>query len=255
MRMERLYPPDENRIRGAARLGMVGAAATLVGILLSGPLAVWLVNATHPQPPWAGPELFARSFHPIQILPYPGGIVLVAGLVLLIAGARAAADDAKAALADAALVFCAVSATMVCLNYVLQTTFVPVLASEHRDSDAALLAALSMSNPKSLAWALEMWGWGFLGVATWLVAPGFRGGRLERATRWAFVANGLVSIAGAVWTVLRPGWVMTGAGLIVFALWNLLLLAMAWLALLAFRRRLGGRMDARLQLPSRPAAS
>jgi hypothetical protein len=99
------------------------------------------------------------------------------------------------------------------------------------------IAAFSMANPKSLAWGIEMWGWGFLGVATWLVAPAFRDGRVERATSLAFIANGPVSIAGALWTVLRPGWVMTPAGLVAFGLWNVLLAVMASLALITFRRR------------------
>ena len=79
--------------------------------------------------------------------------------------------------------------------------------------------------------------WGFLGVATWLLAPVFRGSALERATAMTFVANGAVSVVGTLWTVARPGWVMTGVGLAMFAAWNLLLAAMALLALLSLGRR------------------
>jgi hypothetical protein len=130
-----------------------------------------------------------------------------------------------------------VFAALIFFNYVVQTAFIPVLATEYAPANGPLLAALSMANPKSLAWALEMWGWGFLGLATWMIAPVFRGSGLARAARWAFVANGPISIAGATWTAIRPGWVMTSAGLIAFGLWNLLLLFMAGLALAIFRRK------------------
>jgi hypothetical protein len=36
---------------------------------------------------------------------------------------------------------------------------------------AVLIGALTMANPSSLAWGLEMWGYGFLSVGTWQVAP------------------------------------------------------------------------------------
>jgi hypothetical protein len=222
---------------GASRAGVYGALSTIAGIFLSGPLAVALVQATHPQPPWGGAELFARSFHPLQLLPYLGGIFLVGGVVVLLAAVHSrAADGETKTWANAGLVFCAAFAALVFANYVLQTTVVPVLAEDPSAANGPLLALLSMANPRSLAWAIEMWGWGLCGVATALVAPAFGRTRVERLARIAFVANGPVSVLGAVLTVSRPGWPMTVAGLIVFALWNLLLLAMAILALLAFRR-------------------
>jgi len=224
--------------RTGCRLGISGAIGTILGIVVSGPLAVGLVEATHPQPPWNGPALFARSFHPIQIVPYAGGILLVAGLVLLIASSHAIADDSQRPLANAALVFSAVFATLVFMNYIVQTTFVPGLVNGYVEPSAPILAALSMANPKSLAWAFEMWGWGFLGVATWLVARVFSSTRLERAAGRALAANGPISIGGGVWTAVQPGWMMTRAGLVAFALWNVLLFAMAVLVLIALRRRL-----------------
>jgi hypothetical protein len=157
---------------------------------------------------------------------------------------HAAGRDELRARTSAALVVSAVFASVIFFNYVVQTTYLPVLAKEYEESNAGMIAALSMANPKSLAWGIEMWGWGFLGAATWLVAPVFRGGRLERATNLAFIANGPLSIFGALWTAVRPGWVLTPAGLVAFALWNLLLAAMAVLALAVFRSRLRGRSPA-----------
>jgi hypothetical protein len=219
------------------RSGVYASAAVLGGVLLSGPLAVVLVEATHPQPAWSGGEAFARAYHPIQSVPYLGGIVLVLALVMLIAAIHAGAPAALRVRTGAAQVLTAVFATLIFLNYVVQTSYVPALARDRTPADDAILAMLSMVNPRSLAWAVEMWGWAFLGLATWLVAPTFAGSRLEDATRRAFIANGPVSIAGALLTALWPGWPMSLAGLILFAGWNVLLAAMAVLALLGFRRR------------------
>jgi hypothetical protein len=168
-----------------------------------------------------------------------GGIVLVAALVVLISSLHVAAGEAARPSMNAALIFTGVFATLIFFNYVVQTTFLPSLVRPYDPSNAAIISALSMRNPTSLAWGIEMWGWGFLGVATWLAAGVFRGGGLERAAQLTFAANGPVSIVGALWTTVRPGWMMTPAGLVAFSGWNALLAVMAVLAWLACRRRLG----------------
>jgi hypothetical protein len=85
-----------------------------------------------------------------------------------------------------------------------------------------------------------MWAWGFLGVATWLLAPVFSSGRLERVTAVTFVANGVSSIFSAAWTVVDPSWMMTIPGLVSFAIWNILVFAMSTLAFLSLRARAAG---------------
>jgi len=139
--------------------------------------------------------------------------------------------------ANFALALTAAFAALIVLNYVLQTTFVPALASPLHEGDAPLVAALTMSNPRSLGWALEMWGYGLFGVATWAIAPVFRATKLERAARAAFTINGVASILGAVAIAAWPGSPHTVPGLIAFACWNLLMIVMATLVLMAMHRR------------------
>lgn len=230
--------PSQTAARAACRLGALGARTTLVGVLLSGPLSVLLVESTHPQPPWQGPELFAMSFHPVQILPYAGGLVLVVGLLCLLSSLSSLSRDTERPRATLALIACAVFAAMIFFNYVVQTSFVPTLARSYADADAGVLSALSMANPKSLAWAVEMWGWAFLGASTWLLSPIFRGDGAERWARRTFFANGPFSLAGALGTLVAPGWVSSLLGLVLFALWNVLIGVMAVLAWIAFERRL-----------------
>lgn len=231
---------DQRGEAATSRLGITGAGLTLGGIALSGPLALAVVEMTRPQPPWQGVEPFVNSFHWVQLLPYAGGLVLVTGLVLLTAAVHAAARVDQRGLASAALVFVSAFAALIFFNYIVQTTFVPSLVSARDPQSAPLIAGLTMANPRSLAWAIEMWGYGLLGVGTWLLAPVFGGSGIERATSALFIANGVVSIATALMTTAWPGWVQTPLGLAAFGVWNVLLALMAVFALVTFRRRAAG---------------
>jgi hypothetical protein len=211
----------------AATTGRHAAWGAVLGVLVSGPLALLVVNASHPQPPWQDAASFARHYHPIQIAPYFGGMLLIGALVMLISSTHTLARSEDRPRTTAALIFTAGFTALIFLNYVLQTTFVPALVQPFHAENATLIAALSMSNPRSVAWGIEMWGWGLFGVATWLVAPVFRDVLHSRVTARLLVANGTVSVVGALWTTLDPGWPMTTVGLVAFAAWNLLLLVLA----------------------------
>jgi hypothetical protein len=223
-------------MNAAARMAVTSAGVALAGAVLSGPVSFALV-ALHPQPAWQGVEPFVRAYHPLQGLPYVLGFFLVGGALSLVAALQVLAPEGLRARATAAVAFAAAFAALVFFNYVVQTTFVPSLVRQHRAEDGPLLAALTLANPRSLGWGLEMWGYAVLGVATWLVAPVLAGaGRAGKAAAALFVANGPVSVAGGLWTMLAPGWVMTGAGLAMFAAWNVLFIVMLALALVALRR-------------------
>lgn len=221
----------------ALRWARRGAWLTLAGTLLSGPVAVTLVELTRPQPPWRDAATFAAHFHVIQTLPYLLGFSLVGGLVVLVVALRELAPAELRPRASIGVALAAAFAALVLLNYVLQASFVPGLVAQFRPSDAPVVEALTMANPRSLGWCLEMWAYGVAGVATWLVAPVFGGTPLERAAVLAFVANGVVSVAGALVTAAWPGWVLTPVGLAGYGAWNLLVVAMAVLSLVALRAR------------------
>jgi hypothetical protein len=240
---------ERTKVADAASPAVAGAAVTLGGIVLSGPVSLALVRL-HPQPAWSGPDAFARAFHPIQTIPYFTGFLLVGGAVYLIAALQGLARAAVRARATAALGFAAAFAALIIFNYIVQTTFVPALVHDPSPDTAPFITAFSLSNPSALGWAIEMWGYAVLGVATWLVAPVLSDyGRLGRVAAALFVANGPVSIVGAVWTALRPGWVMSPAGLAMFAGWNMLVLVMVALVIPAVRSH--GRDD----VTARPAAA
>jgi hypothetical protein len=137
-------------------------------------------------------------------------------------------------LSHCALAAVTVFATLVGLNYVMQLGFIPALVEAHDPANAPLIAGFSMAHSGSLAWALEMWGYACLGTATWLVGPYFAGDGRQAVARWAFIANGPVSIMGALGSIIRPGWELTILGVTGFALWNVLALVVAISALLCF---------------------
>ena len=90
--------------RAALGLGMRGAVLTAAFALLSGPVSLWVVNATHPEPPWRDAATFVASYHPIPgwALTLPGLIGFGIWNVLVIAMAIAAAKVFRRRLLDAA---------------------------------------------------------------------------------------------------------------------------------------------------------
>jgi hypothetical protein len=217
----------------------------LIGALASGPLGIWIVQATHPQPPWRDAATFVAAYHRVQTVPYLLGFLLIGGFVGLVASLHVLAPRTLASRTTTALPLVGAFAAMILLNYTLQTTVVPALAAADVSDWSDVISGLTMSNPRSLGWALEMWGYAVLGVATLLVAPVFSGSTLESVTRSLFTANAPVSVAGGFATALWPGWVMTAVGFVAFGLWNLLVVAMAACAILTMRRR------SRIEAPAR----
>jgi len=170
-----------------ARQGVsIGAATAPLGTIISGPLDLWLVAATHLQPPWRDAETFVRAYHVVQIVPYLAGLLLVGGFVMLLTSLHLLAAEELRVRTVWALGFVSAFAAMIFTNYTVQTTVVPGLVEQWSPGDGPLLSALTMANPRSLGWALEMWGYGVLGVATWLCAPVFARGTLERVIALLF---------------------------------------------------------------------
>ncbi|HEV8550101.1 MAG TPA: hypothetical protein VGQ57_13750 [Polyangiaceae bacterium] len=233
-------PAAANTTDGAAanlRWATASLWLALAGAILSGPVGLLVVGMTHPQPAWHDAATFVAHYHPIQTLPFFLGFLLVGGLVAATACLSLLARPQARARATVAAALASAFSALVFLNYVVQTTFVPALVRDHSPASAPLIAALTMSNPSSLGWCLEMWAYAIAGVATWLCAAVFDQAGIDRLARATFVANGPVSLASAVATTFVPGWVLTSVGLVAFGIWNLLVVVMCGAALLALRAR------------------
>jgi hypothetical protein len=131
------------------------------------------------------------------------------------------------AAALAALIFMSIGAAFPIANYVVQTTFLPAVVKAYSPDLDPVITILSMANPGSLSWAAEMWGYGFMGLGTWLAAGFFGTSGLERIAKTLFIVNGVVSVLGAFAVSVDLSGVFSIAGLIGYGLWNMLFLALA----------------------------
>ena len=120
-----------------------------------------------------------------------------------------------------------IGAAFAILNYVTQTTFIPAIVNTYSSGLDPIITILSMSNPRSLPWAIEMWAYGLMGLGTWLAAGFFGTSRLERTAKALFILNGVVSVFGALIASIDLGGVFSIAGLIGYGVWNVLFFALA----------------------------
>ncbi|MCB0257578.1 MAG: DUF4386 family protein, partial [Anaerolineae bacterium] len=195
------------------------------------------VTAVRSSGPWQGPAVYIQNYHPIQTLPFFCGFLLVSGYVVMMTALHQIAEDRHKTLTLIAVIFTAIFATLIFFNYINQTTFVPALARGYSPQFDPAITTFSLANPLSLCWAIEMWGYAFLGVATMLAAPIFNRNRLERTVAALMILNGVMSIAGGVISAWNLGWVLTTPGIANYMVWNVLVLALSILVIVSLRRR------------------
>jgi len=205
----------------------LSALVALTGYIMSGPVAFFLVQQVNPQPAWTTSAAFAENYSVIQDLPFYFGFMLIGGMLMLVTAHYlnyTAENEKKKFLlllaVGCTIVFCA----LISFNYICQTTFVRNLALFYKPEYDVAISAFSLSNPMSFCWANEMWGYAILGVATWLLA-GYYENR-SSFIRVILIANGVVSLMSALWTVVDINWVMTTAGLVAYFVWNILMMVM-----------------------------
>ncbi|MEA5033209.1 MAG: hypothetical protein VB025_13770 [Sphaerochaeta sp.] len=208
-------------------LGIVGAFLVMLGTLFP---SIFAIALQPKQPFWENAEVYVQNYHGIQSLPFYFGFLLIGGSLMLLLAVYLLSSSPSLPLFG--LLSGIIGSAVVCINYIIQTTYIPAIVEGFTPEHAILIQALSMANPTSIAWAFEMWGYGFLGLGTWLAASFFGRTGIEGFARILFILNGILSIVGAVWTALDLGWVLTLPGYICFGLWNLLYLV---LSLVAFR--------------------
>jgi hypothetical protein len=207
---------------------LVRGAWIVIAASVLGPAAVFADAAVRGLHPWTGPEAFLAGYHWVQAIPSLLGFPLLYGFVVFLGGARRL-DEARGGRVDPfpVLVLTAIYGALVSFNYIANGCYVPQAGALERMA----VSVLSMNNPRSLCWAIEIFAYAILGVVTWLVAPTFRE---ERALAWLLRANGLVSVAGAVITLFDLAWVQTPVGLGFYVAWNLLVVAIMALVVRGF---------------------
>ena len=229
---------------GYNKLISLGAGVALAGFLLSGPVGFVIVQWTNPQPPWVSAAVFSAGYHVVQDLPYYFGFLLIGGMIMLAAGhyLNYSGDNRQTKFhLLVALCWTIIFASLIFFNYICQTTFVRHLAMDYKPEYDGFIATFSMANPMSLSWSIEMWGYGYLGVANWLMSSYY----LNRndLIRVLLITNGVMSLAGVGLTIVDIQWVLTGVGLIAYTIWNLLMIIILML-IWRFNNREDQRMAA-----------
>lgn len=214
-------------LKSNQKLLLLSAIITITGIILSGPVGILLAQM-RPQPEWRGEITFVANYHFVQNLPYIFGFILMLGFTLFIAASfRFASTGLQKGLRSVAVIFTSVYAAMVGLNYAFQIALVPALVYK----SPTFAALFTMANPKSVGWVLEMFGYGFLGAATILIAPVFRKGLRKKLIKYLLIANGIISILGAAATTLGTEWLMEWPGITSVIIWNILILVIMTLVI------------------------
>lgn len=203
----------------------------LFSTIIGGPLLVWVVQLVTPQPPWTDPMTFARHYHWIQSLPYWAGFILIGGNTLFVVASARLLNTRETAFYSLALIFTTVYATLAAFNYIIQTGFIPVAVK----SPSMEFAVFSMENPNSFSWTIEMFAYAILGIALWLIAPGFKGPGLMALIRRLIIFDAVVSILGVGIVVAFPGGMLDSGAFVGYVSWNGLVATIAILILYVFR--------------------
>jgi len=99
-----------------------------------------------------------------------------------------------------------------------------LLATNNPPETETILAVFTMSNPGSFAWALEMYGWGGIGLSYIFMSLIFGKAEFEGILKTLFIINGFCSVASAIMTSINMNWLFSPAGFASLIVWNLLVL-------------------------------
>jgi hypothetical protein len=220
------------------RFGISAIYLNLFGIIFSGLVFPVLTMILSPQPVWQGADLFVKSFHPLQTATFFCGYFLVIGTLLTFIMLYLTTCIETKVWALSALVINVIFTSVVFLNYIIQTTYVPYLAVNNPPETASVLAVFTMANPGSFAWALEMYGWGGIGLSFIFMAFIFRKQKYEGTLKVLFLANGICSVASAIMTSTNMKWLFSPAGFTSLVFWNALVFVIDIYLLKYFRNKL-----------------
>ncbi|MFL5740401.1 MAG: hypothetical protein ACJ75B_09310 [Flavisolibacter sp.] len=207
-----------------------GSIAALIGFILSGPVGFLLVLLIKPQPAWTSASNFAAHYNSLQNIPYYFGFILIGGMLILAVAHYLNADkelplDKMHVLLS--VVWTTIFATLVLFNYICQIAFIHHLATNYNPDNDTAISTLSMANPASLSWAVEMCGYAILGVATWLLSAYYR--NKNKTIYFLLIANGIISILSAAFFVYNDKWLLTTTGLASYFFWNILMIVLLFL--------------------------
>lgn len=225
-----------NTLSPIKRFARLGIYLNMFGVIFSGLFFPVLSMLCCPQPAWVDAELFANSFHPLQTATFFCGYFLVIGSLLTFIALYSLSPENKKLWAFAGLIINVVFTAIVFINYIIQTTYIPYLATNFPAGVEIILPVFTMANPGSFAWALEMYGWGGIGLSFIFMMAIFGTNKIDRTLKILFAANAICSVGGAIMTSIDMNWLFTTAGLVSLVVWNTLVFVID-LVLLKYLRK------------------
>ena len=204
-----------------ASTGFWAAVFMAIFLIGCGPLAVLFASL-----PWFKYEIIQR----FSLIP---GLLLAPTFIILMTSLHYYAPESKKIFTQIGISFAVVFAVMVGFSYYLQLTMVHQYGII---GNKQAITILSMANPRSLYWIIEMFAYGFLGMATLVIAPIFKDGKLDNLIQRSMIINGVVSIASMIYYVINPDMTLQIIGLIGYVVWNIIFLTLLILLSVFFKR-------------------
>ena len=140
------------------------------------------------------------------------GFVLVPSFIFLVICIHSYYGDKTHPYSLAGISFSIMYGVLIGFNYYMQLTLKPKGLSG--------LDLLSMNNPNSIMWVIEILGYFFMGLSTLAMAPVFGSTAVEKVVKYVFILNGLLGIGGLIGYALNFNLSIMFFGLI---LWNIVM--------------------------------
>lgn len=148
------------------------------------------------------------------VLMFAPSLLLAWAFVVLMVSVHYYASDEKKIWSHIGLIFAVIYTVLVSIVYFVELTVVVPRIFQGDTNEVTLL----LFDEGSFMVAVDGLGYGFMSLATLFAGLVFRGGRLERWTRWFLLANGILApvivgavlypalvIVGALWIITLPG--------------------------------------------------
>ena len=206
---------------------IMGFGASILAVIFL--LAYIFLNFLSPATAWNGLQTYIAGFSFSQMFWLFPAFFLAMTLVVLMSSIHYHVTENRKTFSLVALIFIAIYAAIITINYFLQLTVVrPNLLSGETEG----LSLFAMTNPNGIFIALESLGYLIQEFAFLFVAFAFTGSKLQQAIRWTFLINfvaGLLSLAGmylvdsmvlVVATVLVWAVTLTASGILLSVLFN-----------------------------------
>lgn len=204
------------------KYGRISIYLNMFGIVFSGLIFPVLSQLFAPQPMWKDAQLFIANFHPLQTVTFFFGFFLVIGSLMTFIVLTLLSIREKSFYALTGLSINILFTAVVFLNYIIQTTYIPYLASNNPPEASLILPAFTMANPGSFAWALELYGWGGIGLSFLFMSKIFGEVKHEKILKILFIINGSCSIITALVTSIDMNWIFSIYGFMSLIVWNVL---------------------------------